>query len=231
MARFDDRFDGYNAAPLNQSVLDRGLRAGAGTLTGALGGGLLGMVATPVVAGIAGAALVATAGFGAVALLGLTGSILGVGSVVGAVASSAGLVGGASLLAGIGAGVAGVFGAPLGGLIGGLVGGMKGGAAEHARANLDQSLYNINVAEAMGRGAAQAQMQQAFSPVPAQPVVTQPTMRDAVSGADVAPLRRDDYAPVSDSVLPGEKPLAQTEAGSPIQHDGTINAQQALARL
>ena len=205
----NNRFEGYNPAPLNQGAVDRGVRTTAGAATGAFTGGLMGAMLTPLVVGATAALGVGLIGLSAVTLVGALG--FG-GGVFSALAASSPVIGSAMTVVGIiGTGAGVIFGAPLGGFLGGVVGAFKGGSTENTRANLDQSLYNISVAEAIGRAQAQ--------PVAYAPQGVQPIARDAVE----APKRRDDYA----EQMNAAKPVI---AANSVQHDGTINANLALAR-
>lgn len=118
MAPTDTRFEGYNPAPMNHSMVDRGLRVGAGALSSGAGGAVLG--------GLFGPALLGAIGAGAL------------------IASGAGLM---TILLGTAAfGVLGAMVAtPLGAVLGGLFGAVRGGSREHNRAMLDQSLYNLQM--------------------------------------------------------------------------------------
>lgn len=196
MARIDDRFEGYNAAPLNHSALDRGVRTSAGAALGGAKGVAAGLGVWTLGVGATVGVITFLATGGLVAPL-VVGSLAAIGSVV--------------------------FGGPLAAAVGGIVGLVGGASRENTRVTLDQSLYNIQVAEALGRGAAQAQNYAPARPLPQPVVVTQPTMREET------PMRRDDT--VALDATNSTQPSTKTEMGSPIQYDGTINAQRALARL
>lgn len=210
MARFDNRFDGYNPAPLDQGMIDRGVRTTAGAATGAFSGGIIGALSTPIIVGAGAALAVGGIAFAGVALLGALAGIVGAGGAISAVVASAPVIGSISAAAGILSGVAGLVGAPVGGFLGGIIGAFRGGSTENTRANLDQSLYKINMANSYGRGMAQVQQ------MPQQQMM-QPVMRE-----EVAPMRRDTpTGPQVDSM--------KTMAGSPVKYDGTINAAHVRA--
>lgn len=208
MAGIDDRFAGYSPAPLNHTSVDRGLRASGSAAVGGVKGAIAGygLLTLGVGGVILGGALLAGAGIGAAIFLGVA-------------ATAATAYFGATFAAGAA-------------VLGGLFGAAKGYSHENQRAGLDQSIYNERIAEAIARGAAQGQAMAAEQKpifVPPQPVVTQPTMRDAAP-AEAAPLKRDDTVALDKTTVAPSGPITKTQAGSPIQYDGTIDANLALAR-
>lgn len=118
MASADNRFEGYNPAPMNHSMVDRGLRVGAGAVSGGASGAVLGGVFGPVLLGAIGAGILIASGAGLASIL------LGAaaGGVLGAMVAT-----------------------PLGAVLGGIFGAVRGGSREHSRAMLDQSLYNLQM--------------------------------------------------------------------------------------
>lgn len=218
MAPTDTRFEGYNPAPMNHSVVDRGARLGAGAITGGVGGTVLGAVATPIISGVVGAALTGFVLLGGAAFFGAAGAVLGIGGFVSTIAWAAPTVGAVSLFAGIASGIAGLVGAPLGAVLGGTVGAFRGAARENSRVGIDQSLYNLQM------GALQAQQPAIYvQPQPANGPVTgmvPAPHRDAVS----------EEAARMDTKI--NEASAKIPVASSIQHDGMmIDANRTLARL
>lgn len=166
----DERFADYSPAPLNQNGFDKFARSGANAAVGGTKGIVLGFLGVPLLTTVAGAAIgalvigaVSASIFGFAALGAGTAIAMGVGAVV---------LGGAGLWAGAGLAAAG-------GLVGGVIGASKGYSGERQRADIDQSFYNVALAEAMSRGSAQGQamaymgqlpVAQANVPVNAMPI-------------------------------------------------------------
>lgn len=209
MAPTDPRFDGYNPAPTQHSAFERGTRLGAGAITGGVGGTVLGAAATPVLTGVAGAALTGLVLLGGAAFLGAAGAVVGIGGFLSTIAWAAPTVGAVSLFAGIASGIAGLAGAPLGAVLGGTFGAVRGAAKENTRMAYDQSLYNLQM------GAVQAQQ-------PAIYVQPQPANGPVTAMAEEA-ARMDTKVNEASAKIP---------AAASIQHDGMmIDPNRALARL
>ncbi len=203
--------DNYNPAPMNHSMVDRGLRTSGGAATGAFKGLLLG-------GAIVFGSIAAVVGIGAFAL----GASLTGAAIAAAIAIPVSFIS----LPVIGAPVAGI--ASLFGIGGAAIGAVRGASRENLRTSYDQSLYNLSVAEAVGRGQQQAMYVQ---PQPQQNpiIITQPTMRDAAPEATMA--ARHDFKDEAAEVSAKQVPQPKTMAGSPVQYDGTINANMALSRV
>lgn len=197
MARFDD----FEAAPLNQSTLDR---LGRGTAATAIGG---------VKGAIAGALAIS----------------LGLGLVVGGYLYVAGAVtAGAATVLGVAiAAVAGWFGATTAALFGGVWGAAKGYSEENQRAGLDQSLYNAVVAEAVTRGSAQGQaLAYTQQPMPAQAAFIPPQPQAQVRQQPEAPVELSPAA--NDNAAPTTGSPAKV-AAKDAAYEGTVIASKQLA--
>jgi hypothetical protein len=153
----------------------------------------------------AGGWLLWTIGVGVVAT-GFVVALPAIGAGIASVAGSLGLFGTVAVGVGVAAAaVAGIFGA-VPAVLSGLYGAVRGGSREHARSGLDNSLYNIAASQQA------APIYYAPPPqgmTPPSPVVQSP-----------APVARDDM-PASVAENLAQNTVA---AGSPIQHDGTIDA-------
>ncbi len=205
MARYDDRFAEFTPAPLGQTTADRGIRATAGGAVGAAKGALAGFgLWTLGAAGIA----------GTVALLSGVGVLAALGWAAG-VGIGFGFVGGTTMA-----------------LLGGIVGGFKGYSKSHQQAGLDQSTYNIAIAEAIARGQTQAVIQ---AQQQQHGYVPQMVARDAApNAAEIIPIRRDDASVSPAKVAPLEASnRIETNADARAQYDGKViaNNRAALAQL
>lgn len=189
----DDRFTNYNPAPLDQSGFERFSRSTASAAAGGVTGALKGVGVFAAIVGVAAAG---------VALIGGAGIVAAAAWFAGAAA--------ASVLAGATVGLP-LF--ALFGVTGGAIGAFRGYQNENQRAGLDQATYNIALAEAATRGAAQGQAM-AYMGNPRQPgTMPQPVQ---TVGDEVLAVRRDTPGT-------GARLATMNEAGSTVDsvsHEG-----------
>lgn len=216
----DDRFADYSPAPLNQSGFDKFARSGANAAVGGTKGVVLGFLGAPLLVGLA-----------------FAGLMLG-GVAIAAVAGAGVTLTGALIAAGIAGAVGTFIGAPLaaaGGLVGGVIGATKGYSGERQRADIDQSFYNVALAEAMSRGSAQGQAMAYMG----QPPVIQPTqtapIRDAIvlERADLNGTAEQPKTKVLADKLETLNEASPVVAKDSVQHEGakpvTLNHAQLVA--
>jgi len=186
----DDRFADYNPAPLNQSGFDRFTRSTANAAVSGVKGVLAGVAVFGLIVGGLAAGAVGIAGAGPLAIAGVfAGTALGsvlIGATVGLP-----VIGGLFSLFGIAGGAYGAF---------------KGYGQESQRAGLDNGLYNVAMAEAVSRGAAEGQATAYFRANQAPAPVA-------------APIRQEDVA-LERKEIPGEQPKVREQ---PVRELATMN--------